>query len=119
MAQQEGFINESLEAVLSVKLSNGSQIECVLDTGFNGSFLFPRKFAEDNLMRFVGKEEVTMVEQNTTFIETALATVGWLGKDFTVQILVSENDECLIGTQMLVDSKLEIDYKNLTVKITK
>jgi clan AA aspartic protease len=119
MAQEEGFVNESLEAVLSVKLANGSKIECVIDTGFNGAFLFPRKFAEENLMRFVGKEEVTMVEQNTTFIETALAKVHWLGDDFAIQILISENDECLIGTQMLVDSKLEIDYKKLTVKITK
>ena len=70
-------------------------------------------------MPFIGKEEVTMVEQNTTFIETALAKVVWLGKEISIQILVSENDECLIGTQMLIDSKLEVDYKNLTVKITK
>ena len=119
MAQEEGFVNENLEAVLKINLSNGSQIECVIDTGFNGSFLFPRKFVEDNSMRFVGKEEITMVEENTIFIETALAEVNWLGKDFSIQILVSENNECLIGTQMLIDSKLEIDYKNLTVKITK
>lgn len=119
MAQEKGFVNENLEAVLVVKLSNDSQIQCAIDTGFNGSFLFPRKFVEDNSMQFVGKEEVTMVEQNTTFIETALAQLNWLGKEFLIQILVSENDECLMGTQMLIDSKLEVDYKNLTVQITK
>jgi hypothetical protein len=45
--------------------------------------------------------------------------VKWLGKNLPVRILVSETDETLIGTQMLIDSKLEIDYKDLTVKITK
>ena len=119
MAQEEGFVNENLEAVLTVKLSNGSQIECAIDTGFNGSFLFPRKLVEDNSMRFLGKEEVTMVEQNTTFIETALAHIHWLGEAVSIQILVSENEESLIRTQMLIDTKLEVDYKNLTVKITK
>jgi clan AA aspartic protease len=119
MAQEEGFVNESFEAILYLRLANGSKIECVIDTGFNGSFLLPRSFVEDNLMRFVGKEEVTMVEQNTTFIETALATVDWLGENFAVQILVSEHEECLIGTQMLIDSKLEIDYKNFSVKLAK
>lgn len=119
MAQEKGLVNENLEAVLEIVLSNGAKIECVIDTGFNGSFLFPRSFVEENSMRFVGKEEVTMVEDNTIYIETALAEVNWMGEEFSVQILVSENNECLIGTQMLIDSKLEIDYKNFTVKITK
>ncbi len=119
MAQKKGFVNENLEAVLTVELTNNSQIECVLETGFNGSFLFPRKFVEDNSMRFIGQEEVVMVEQNTTLIETALAKINWMGENFSIQILVSENDESLIGTQMLIDSNLEVDYKNLSVEITK
>lgn len=119
MAQQKGFINENLEAVIVVELVNGSQIESVIDTGFNGHLLLPRKFVEDNSLDFTGTESVTMVEQYSTNIEVASGEVNWLGNNLFVKILVSENDECLIGTQMLVDSKLEIDYKNLTVKITK
>jgi clan AA aspartic protease len=119
MAQEKGFVTNDLESVLTLKLANGSKIECAIDTGFNGTFLLPRNFVEENSMRFVGTEEITMVEQNTTLVETALAKIDWMNEQFTIQILVSENDECLIGTQMLVDSKLEIDYKDLTVKITK
>ena len=59
-----------------------------------------------------------MVEQHTTEVEVAAGEVNWLGNKLLVKILVSENDESLIGTQMLIDSKLEIDYKNMTVKIT-
>jgi clan AA aspartic protease len=119
MAQEKGFVNENLEAVLEIRLTNGSNIQCVIDTGFNGSFIFPKSFAIENSMQFVGKEEVTMVEQNTIFIETALAKVNWLGEDFLIQILVSENDESLVGTQMLIDSRLEIDYQDFSVEITK
>jgi clan AA aspartic protease len=119
MAQEKGFVTEDLEAILKIRLVNGSQIECALDTGFNGFLLLPRKFIENNLLSFVGNESVIMVEQNTTEVEVAAGEIIWLGEKLAVRILVSENNECLIGTKMLVDSKLEIDYKDLTVKITK
>ncbi len=60
-----------------------------------------------------------MVEQNTTEVDLVAGEVNWLGETLSVRILVSETDETLIGTQMLIDSMLEIDYKNLTVTITK
>ena len=119
MSQEKGFVNEYLEAVLSVRLVNGSNVECILDTGFNGSLLLPRKFIEDNSMLLVGREPVVMVEQNIIEVDVVAGEINWLGGKSLVRVLVSETDEALIGTQMLVDSALEIDYKNKTVKITK
>ena len=119
MAQEKGFVTESLETVLTIELSNGSQIECLLDTGFNGFLLLPRKFVEDNSLHFVGRESVIMVEQNTTEVDIASGEINWFGSPLSVRILVSETDESLIGTQLLIDSLLEIDYKNRVVKITK
>ena len=60
-----------------------------------------------------------MVEQNAAEVEVAAGEVNWFGTNVFVKILVSEHDERLVGTQMLVDSKLEINYKNLTVRITR
>ena len=119
MAQEKGIVNENLEAVLQVKLSNGSTIECAIDTGFNSWLLLPRSFIEENSMKFIGSEKITMVEANEIFVETALAKVNWLNGELPTKILVSETDESLIGTQMLVNSVLEIDYENLTVSISK
>ena len=70
-------------------------------------------------MLFAGREEVVMVEENSIEIDTAIAETNRFGEQFSVRILVSETGEALIGTQMLDDSILEIDYKNRTVKITK
>jgi len=119
MAEEKGVVNNYLEAVLHIRLTNGATIECVLDTGFNGSLLLPREFVEENSMLFVGREKVIMVEEISTEIDTAAAKVNWLGKDLLLHVFVSETDEALIGVEMLVDSLLEIDYKNQTVKITK
>ena len=119
MAQEKGLVNKNLEAVLQIRLLNGAAIDCVLDTGFDGSLLLPRKFAEENSMLFLGPEKVMLVEKISAEIETALIKINWFGEEISIRIFVSEADEALIGTEMLVDSILEIDYKNLTVKITK
>jgi hypothetical protein len=52
-------------------------------------------------------------------INSAVAEIKWFDDELEIPILVSNTDDALIGVEMLVDSKLEIDYKNLTVKITK
>ncbi len=119
MVEEKGIVNENLEAVLQVRLTNGATIKCVLDTGFNGSLLLPREFVEINAMLFVGREKVMMVEEISTEIDTAIAEVNWLDEEFSIRIFISETNESLIGTQMLSDTLLEIDYKNRTVKITK
>lgn len=80
MVEEKGIVNENLEAVLQVRLTNGATIECVLDTGFNGSLLLPREFVEINAMLFVGREKVMMVEEISTEIDTAIAEVNWLGR---------------------------------------
>jgi len=119
VVNENGFVNKNLEAVVQIRLSNEAAVECVLDTGFNGSLLLPRKFVEDNSMLFVGHEEVDLVEGISAEIDTALAEVKWLGDEFSIRIFVSETNEALIGAEMLVDTILEIDYINSTVKITK
>ena len=119
MAQKKGFVNENFEAVLNIKLSDGATIDCVLDTGFNGTLILPREFTEENAILPFSRVQVDLVEDKTAEIDVASAEVQWLGEEVSINILVSETDEALIGTQMLIDAILEIDYKNLTVKITK
>jgi len=36
-----------------------------------------------------------------------------------IRIIISDSNDALIGVEMLVDTILEIDYINSTVKITK
>ncbi len=119
MAEEKGIVNENLEAVLQIRLLNGATIYSVLDTGFDGSLLLPRKFAKENSMHFLGPEKVMLVEGISAEIETALVKMNWLSEEISIRIFISETDDALIGTEMLVDSVLEIDYKNRSVKITK
>ena len=44
MAEEKGLANENAEAVLRIELADGASIDCVLDTGFNGSLILPQSF---------------------------------------------------------------------------
>jgi predicted aspartyl protease len=43
MATKEfGKINENLEPIITLELKNGAKIDCLVDTGFNGTLFLPR-----------------------------------------------------------------------------
>lgn len=33
MAQETGVVNDKLEAIIALKLVNGAELDCILDTG--------------------------------------------------------------------------------------
>ena len=49
----------------------------------------------------------------------ALGEIEWLGEQRTVEVILSESDDVLIGTEMLAGARLLIDYANRTVLIVK
>ena len=119
MFQKMGSVNEKLQAILDVELSNGAFFECLLDTEFQGTLVVPRRFAEENLLEITGREAFLGAENSNIEFDTAIAEIKWLGDTFSLPVLVSESIEALIGAEMFVDTVLKIDYINSTVKITK
>ena len=119
MAEEKGLVNENSEAVLQIELTDGAAIECLLDTGFNGNLILPKSFVEKHSSAVFIRVQVELAEGKTAEVGMTTVEIKWLGNEFPINILVSEADEALIGTEMLVNSILEIDYKNRSVKITK
>ncbi len=119
MFRSTGSVNEKLQAILSIELISGESFDCLLDTGFQGTLVVPRKFAEENSLFVTGRETFLGAENINIEFDTAVAEIKWLGDEFSLPVLVSESTEALIGVEMLIDTILEIDYKNHTVEITK
>ena len=75
MAEVNGRVNEWLEAFVVLSLTNGDEIECLVDTGFAGNLLLPRSFIERNGLPIVGEELFTGVEDLEFTAEMALAGI--------------------------------------------
>jgi predicted aspartyl protease len=119
MFRNTGSVNEKLQAILSIELVSGASFDCLLDTGFQGTLIVLRKFAEENSLPITGRETFLGAENINIEFDTAVAEINWLGDEFSLPVLVSESTEALLGVEMLIDTILEIDYVNRTVKITK
>jgi len=119
MAQETGRVNDDLQAFITIELNNGATFDCLLDTGFDGALVLPKSFVQDNSIPIVGDETYTAAEGNVFTADIGVAEINWLDENLSIRVLVSEVGDALIGVEMLVDSILEIDYKNQTVKITK
>ncbi len=51
--------------------------------------------------------------------DVALGEIEWLGQRRTVEVILSEGDDALIGTEILDGATLVIDYADRSVAITK
>lgn len=97
---------------------NGSEIECVVDTGFNGSLFLPRKFIEQNGFDLIGEEAFHSVGQIEAHIAQVFAArLNWLGDEIDVSVIVSEHGSALLGAGLLTGCLLQIDYAASTVVI--
>lgn len=121
MATKEfGKVNENLEPIITLELKNGAKIDCLVDTGFNGTLFLPREFVEANDLVSVGEQEFNSVAQSEShFAEVFVAKVKWLGEEFEVRVIAGEYGSALIGAGMMLEARLEIDYVKSIVVLEK
>lgn len=117
---ESGKVNENLEPIITLELTNGAKLDCLVDTGFNGTLFLPREFIEANNLVSIGEQQFNSVAQaESHFAEVFAADVRWLGDELEVRVIASEHGSALIGAEMMINAKLEIDYKQSTVFIEK
>ncbi len=118
MAREEGSVNAQLEAWLRVRSSIGEMIDCLIDTGFDGSLVLPRSEANRLNLTVLGRVPIIGVSRLRSIADIAELEVEWLGETHTVEVIISDGDDSLIGTQMLDGSRLVVDYMNYIVTVS-
>jgi clan AA aspartic protease len=117
MAVEKGRVNEVLEACITLRFASGASLECVIDTGFSGALMLPEKLVPQLNARPVGTEWFTLVGGRE--IEAAIFVVElyWFGALRTINAVISETDDALIGTELLNGTVLVVDYISSLVEI--
>jgi clan AA aspartic protease len=116
MPRETGWVNSSLEAIVSLRFSNGVAYDFIVDTGFDGALVLPRPIVKGLGLTILSIEPVKLAK-GITEMESALAKVFWLGKECDAQALITEDEYLLLGTELLKGTRLTIDYIALTVSI--
>jgi len=118
MPQGSGSVTASREARVGVRFSDGAEIECLIDTSSDGALMLPRLFVERLQLPVVGRLVFQVAGGTRINADIALAEVEWLAEERIFEVVVSESEDSLIGTEMRDGTELIINYTVLTVTIT-
>jgi clan AA aspartic protease len=118
MAREDGSVNAQLEAWLRVSSTGGERIDCLIDTGFDGALVLPRSEVNRLNLTILGRVPIIGVSKIRSIADIAELEIEWLGKTRAVEVIISDGDDSLIGTQMLDGSRLVVDYINHMVTVS-
>lgn len=118
-----GVVDEELRAIVQVpvaraKTGQRTELAAWIDTAFNGGLVIPH--AQIELLGLVQESsaEAILADGKTVALETYACFLDWFGATYEMQIVANDGKYPLLGTMLLADRKLEIDYKAKTVTLT-
>jgi predicted aspartyl protease len=80
-------------------------IECMIDTGFDGALLLPLQKIQEHRLQKIGFIKCTLANGSISFTDTFAAEIDWLDKRKIITVIGMEADFALIGMQLLADVK--------------
>ena len=119
----EGFVNDFDEPIVEIdfKLSGGglTRIDSVVDTRFNGYISLPTGLIETCKWEFLGTEEYELANGDVAMEKVYLGKVVFDGEEVLVFSLANRSRDALIGTKLLRNRILRVDFKATKVTIEK
>lgn len=114
----EGIV--TADGVPAIEVEVGSKRwQAILDTGFNGELELPERLRSHGNAQFVGRVTSLLAASQRIEEDVFLVDFPFDGLMRRVQATFVEGDELLIGTRLLRDYWLRIDFPVRTVMIDK
>lgn len=116
-------MDEARRALLDVTVAASRDAESTsvtvwVDTAFNGHFVFPRQLIADLGLQQEAATEAVLADGSKVLLESFACCIHWFGKDVVAQVIANDGRLPLLGTELLADRRLEVDYSQRTVVIS-
>lgn len=85
------------------------EIECVVDTGFEGFLTLPPATIADFGLPYLAEINAKLANNSSVMTDVYLATIAWSGVERNIAVLAM-GSRPLIGTALLEDYHLSIDF---------
>jgi clan AA aspartic protease len=110
----------TVDGVPAIEVEVGSQLwQAIIDTGFNGELELPEQLRSNVNAQFVGRATSLLAANQRVEEDLYLVDFPFDGRIVRTQATFVDGDEILIGTEMLQDYRLQIDFPAGTVSIEK
>jgi clan AA aspartic protease len=112
----EGIITGDGVPAIEVEVG-GQSWWAIIDTGFNGDLELPQRLLSHVNARFVGRVTSLLAANRRIEEDIFLVDFPFDGQTVRTQATFVDGDEILIGTRLLRDYRLQIDFPAGTVAI--
>jgi clan AA aspartic protease len=118
-----GFVDDHMRALLRVPVSasrEGERTDLVvwIDTAFNGGLAIPRKQVAELGLSMQSSAEAILADGRSVELEMFACCLDWFGNTYETQVAASDGEYPLLGTMLLADRRLDINYAAKTVELT-
>lgn len=116
----KGIVNLDDEPVvpIAIKLTKTFRTaRAIIDTGFNGFLSVPASVVQRANWTELGEEEYEIASGELMKAKVYEGTVQFDKKALTIPVTASHSGDILIGTKLLMDKLLSIDFKRKSVKV--
>ena len=118
-----GHVDDSLRALVNVPVKSepagkSTSIDVWIDTAFDGHFVFSAGLIDELGLETLVETEAILADGTKVTLETFVAYMDWFGELIPVQVVANEGQYPLLGTALLADRQLNIDYLNATVDLS-
>ena len=116
----KGIINDKLAPIIKIDVQESKeQIETILDTGFNGELMFPKKTIENLNLEWCGKEDYLVASGEMITTDVYKGHLNWFGKRYVVEVMATSADQSLLGMQLLKSCMISINVPEKELFIEK
>jgi clan AA aspartic protease len=118
MQTETGKVNENLESLIEVEFSSGVKAEFLIDTGFSGSLCVPTEYLHQLGLQVSSQATIYGVGTHSEVFGVAEAEIIWFGEKLSkIAVYVNEGSDFLLGTALLENKELYINFKTNEVLI--
>jgi clan AA aspartic protease len=115
----KGWVDDQLSPRIKIQVTEGRKLEPVVDTGFNGHLVIPKRHLKKLGFVYRGWRPVELADGSKIPSAFYEGTVFWFGKKRKVRVHPTKSEDALLGTQMLLGYVFECDIEGNYVAITK
>ncbi len=119
----KGRVDENKRALLTVAVQSQRSgdtkpIDAWIDTAFDGHFVFSTALVEDLGLETLAETEAILADGTKVTLETFVAYMDWFGKMIPVQVVANDGKFPLLGTALLDDRCLLVNYRDQKLELT-
>jgi clan AA aspartic protease len=118
----KGHVDPSRRALVEVSIGNSptehtTTVEVWIDTGFDGHLVLPRSLIERVALEFLTPSPAILADGNKVELDMFYCYLRWFDQILPVTVVANDGHAALLGTELLKDCRLFIDYPNQSVEI--